>query len=120
VAELGGALLLRLLGHEAEADLGGCREYLVQCADQVDASVVDVCQWVLVRTCGAVALVLDTAEAIRVGRTPGPQGGAPGDGPCLVGGQDSRIANPAEAQAERLAPQPHDRGDVLVRRGDAP
>jgi hypothetical protein len=112
VAELGGAVLLRLLGHEAEADLGGCREYLVQCADQVDASVVDVCQWVLVRTCGAVALVLDTAEALRAGRTPGLQGCSPESELCSV--------VPAEAQAERLAPQPHDRGDVPARGGDSP
>jgi hypothetical protein len=48
VAELGGAVLLHVLGGEHDADLG----------------VLDACKKVLKRTCDAVALVLDTAEQL--------------------------------------------------------
>jgi hypothetical protein len=62
VAELGGAVLLRLLGFEHEADLGGCWEYIRGYAGQSDIEVVDACGRVLDRTCEAVALILDEAE----------------------------------------------------------
>jgi hypothetical protein len=63
-AELAGATLLRVLGYEAESDLGGCWEYLQHYAGVEKISVLDACGRLLDRTCGAVRLILDTAEMI--------------------------------------------------------
>ena len=65
VAELGGAVLLKLLGHDHEADLGGCWEYVRRYAGDEMIEVLSACGKVLDRTCGAVALILDSAEALR-------------------------------------------------------
>lgn len=65
VAELGGVVLLKLLGHDHEADLGGCWEYVRRYAGDEKIEVLSACGKVLDRTCGAVALILDTAEALR-------------------------------------------------------
>ncbi len=65
VAELGGAVLLKLLGHDHEADLGGCWEYIRRYAGDEKIEVLSACGKVLDRTCGAVALILDTAEGLR-------------------------------------------------------
>lgn len=70
VAELGGAVLLKLLGHDHEADLGGCWEYVRRYAGHEKIEVLSACGKVLDRTCGAVALILDTAEALRSGVDP--------------------------------------------------
>ncbi len=85
VAELGGAVLMRLLGHDHEADLGGCWEYVKRYAGDERVEVLSACGKVLDRTCGAVAQILDTAEAIRTeraGETTEPQAGGvrPGAG----------------------------------------
>ena len=61
VAELGGAVLLTLLGHEHEADVGGCFEYIKHYCDREDKDVGRTCLKLLDRICGAVALILDTA-----------------------------------------------------------
>jgi hypothetical protein len=63
VAELGGAVLLEILGLEREADLGGCWEYIQSYAEKEKVGVTETCVRVLDRTCRAVALILDTAEA---------------------------------------------------------
>ena len=63
VAELGGAVLLTVLGHEHDADLGGCWEYVNQYAQGTD--VLSVCGALLDRTCDAVALILDTAFDLK-------------------------------------------------------
>ena len=65
VAELGGAVILELLGFSHEADLGGCWAYITGYAEKKEITAVDACMRVLDRTCKAVALILDTAEAIR-------------------------------------------------------
>jgi hypothetical protein len=65
VAQLGGAVLLRILGYEHEADLGGCWEYIQHYATKSNIDVVDACGLVLDRTCEAVALILDEAERSR-------------------------------------------------------
>ena len=65
VAELGGATLLEILGHEAESDRGGCWEYLTTYAREAGIEPITACQRVLKRTCDAVALILDTAEQLR-------------------------------------------------------
>jgi hypothetical protein len=62
VAQLGGAVLLRILGFEHDADLGGCWDYIQNYAAQTGIEVLDACGRVLDRTCEAVALVLDEAE----------------------------------------------------------
>ena len=64
VAELGGAVLLRILGHDHDADLGGCWEYVQTFAKKEGIAVLDACNKVLTRTCEAVALILDTAEEV--------------------------------------------------------
>lgn len=64
VAELGGAVLLRLLGSEEEADLGGCWQYVKRHAGHDKAKALRACGDLLDRTCQAVALILDTAEEI--------------------------------------------------------
>ncbi len=64
VAELGGAVLLEVLGMGHDADVGGCWEYVQHYAEQERIGVTEACMRVLYRTCAAVGLILDTAEAI--------------------------------------------------------
>jgi hypothetical protein len=70
VAELGGAVLLRLLGLDNHADLGGSWRYIQQYASEQGIEVVEACGRMLDRTCRAVALVLDSAEAIKKNALP--------------------------------------------------
>ena len=65
VAELGGAVLLEVLGHETEADRGGCWDYVQRYATDAGIEPVAACQRVLKRTCDVVALILDTADGLR-------------------------------------------------------
>jgi hypothetical protein len=65
VAELGGAVLLQILGYENEADLGGCWQYVRSYAIKAEMALVDACGQVLDRTCAAIALILDTAQTIQ-------------------------------------------------------
>jgi hypothetical protein len=71
VAELGGAVLLKVLGHDHEADLGGCWQYIEGYARKQGMDVLKACNIVLERTCEAVALILDTAEEITADRLDG-------------------------------------------------
>ena len=64
VAELGGAILLEILGHKTDADRGGCWEYVSRYAKDGGLEPITACQRVLKRTCDSVALILDTAEAL--------------------------------------------------------
>jgi hypothetical protein len=66
VAELGGAVLLEILGFKQEADLGGCWEYIQSYAGKEDVGVAEACMRVLDRTCAAVGLILDTAEQTKL------------------------------------------------------
>ena len=65
VAELGGAVLLQILGYPHDADLGGWWKYIQSYAERAGLEVIDACGKVLQRTCEAVALILDTADALR-------------------------------------------------------
>jgi hypothetical protein len=67
VAELGGAVLLEILGFKREADLGGCWSYIQSYAQKEQIGVVEACMTVLDRTCAAVGLILDTAEQMKLG-----------------------------------------------------
>jgi len=64
VAELGGAVLLNILGYRHETDLGGCWEYIQHYAEAEEIDVLKACNLVLDRTCRAVALIPETAEAV--------------------------------------------------------
>lgn len=67
VAELGGAVLLQVLGYDYDVDLGGCWNYIQHYAKSAGTDELDACGKVLTRTCEAVALILDTAEQIQAG-----------------------------------------------------
>ncbi len=64
VAQLGSAVLLKILGFDHEADLGKTWEYIKFYAEKEGIEVVKACNLVLERTCEAVAVILDTAAAI--------------------------------------------------------
>lgn len=64
IAELGGAILLEVLGFERDADRGGCWQYVSGYAASAELEPVAACQKVLKRTCDAVALILDTAREL--------------------------------------------------------
>ena len=66
VAELGGAVLLEILGFKREADLGGCFGYIQTYAQKEKIGVAEACMKVLDRTCAAVGLILDTAEQMKL------------------------------------------------------
>jgi hypothetical protein len=65
VAELGGAVLLQVLGYAHDADLGGCWQYIRGYAEKAGIEVIDACGKLLQRTCEAVALILDAGEALQ-------------------------------------------------------
>jgi antirestriction protein ArdC len=67
VAELGGAILLEVLGYETDSDRGGCWAYVKAYADREGISPITACERVLNRACQAVAMILETAEAIKQG-----------------------------------------------------
>ncbi len=64
VGELGGAVLLTLLGNERQADVGGCFDYITRYCDKHDTDVGRTCLKLLDRVCEAVALILDTAGGL--------------------------------------------------------
>ncbi len=68
VAELGGAILLEMMGLPEAADRGGCWSYVAAYAHDGGLEPISACQRVLKRTCDAVALVLDTAEVLKAGQ----------------------------------------------------
>lgn len=71
VAELGGATLLRVLGYEVEADLGGAYEYCKAWAKAEKAELRSICCGVLTDIGAAVSFILEEAatspaEAVSV------------------------------------------------------
>ena len=62
VAELGGAILLEVLGFEQDSDRGGCYDYLEAYAKDAGLEPIQACADVLKRTCDAVNLLLTEAE----------------------------------------------------------
>ncbi len=70
VAELGGAVLLKVLGYDLDADLGGCWRYIEQYATAAEIEPLAACQKVLKRMCDGVALILDTAEELQLQTVP--------------------------------------------------
>ncbi len=70
VAELGGAILLEIIGQSEAADRGGCWSYVKAYADAAGIEPITACQRCLKRTCDAVALILDTAEQLAAQQQP--------------------------------------------------
>jgi hypothetical protein len=66
VAELGGAILLTCLGHDHDADTGGCWEYVQAYAKDAKLCPLVACQKVLKRTCDVVALILTESSTVAV------------------------------------------------------
>ncbi len=66
VAELGSATLLKCLGLEPDADLGGAFAYIERYAQTAQIPTVKACLNVLDRVCESVKLILDTAEKLQV------------------------------------------------------
>jgi hypothetical protein len=65
VAEFGGAVLLKMLGHDTEADLRGCWNYITAYSKSAGVHPLTACQRVLKRTCEALCLILDTADRLQ-------------------------------------------------------
>lgn len=70
VAQLGGSVLLRCLGHYEESDPGFAYEYIEQYCSKYKKKVAAVCTQVLDRTCHAVSLLLKEGERIANGLPP--------------------------------------------------
>jgi hypothetical protein len=64
VAELGGCILLHMLGKPEEADSGGCWQYIQRYAEVNELDPLTACIKMLDRTCQAVSLILDTAMKV--------------------------------------------------------
>jgi len=65
VAEFGGAVLLKCLGFDRDADLGGAYEYIQRYSETAKITPIRACMDALDRVCGAVNLIFDTAESHR-------------------------------------------------------
>ena len=65
IAELGGTILLEILGYQTESDRGGCWQYIKRYSDSAKIKPLTAITKVLNRTCQAVALILETAENIQ-------------------------------------------------------
>ncbi len=62
VAELGGAILMMVMGYDTDADLGGAWAYIQKYATTASIDPIKACMDVLKRTCEAVTMILDEAE----------------------------------------------------------
>ena len=62
---MGGAVLLECVGHPVESDRGGAWDYIQRYARDAGLEPISACQKVLGRVCDAVALILETADALR-------------------------------------------------------
>jgi len=65
VAELGGAVILKMLGYEHEADLGGAWSYIQGYTGKKKETAISVCMRLIDRICNCVNLILTDAEKIR-------------------------------------------------------
>ncbi|HEX4955067.1 MAG TPA: ArdC family protein [Thermoanaerobaculia bacterium] len=68
VAEVGGAVLLTLLGYEKQADAGGAYQYARSLCDEDEGKMLSLLTELIDRTCKAVQYVLDEAEKLAPGR----------------------------------------------------
>lgn len=68
VAELGGAVILSMLGHEQAADIGGAWEYISAYAAAEKKEPAAVCMQLVDRVAACVALILDEAQGLKDGQ----------------------------------------------------
>lgn len=64
VAELGGAALLKMVGQEYAADLGGCWEYIKAYNENDSDKTIKYCFKMINRVCECLNLILETAKNI--------------------------------------------------------
>ncbi len=62
VAEFAGAVLLKCIGMDVEADMGGAYDYIKSWSRSIDMDPVEACSKVLSRVCKVVDLILETAN----------------------------------------------------------
>jgi hypothetical protein len=65
VAELGGAILLRVMGFERDADIGGAWHYITAYCERANVDPLKACMDVLKRISEAVSLILEAAEHLK-------------------------------------------------------
>ena len=65
VAELGGAVLLSLLGMEKEADKGGCWEYIKYQSGGDNQKAFNHCRKLINRVCKNIELILETSQNVK-------------------------------------------------------
>ncbi len=65
VAELGGAILLRVMGFDRDADIGGAWDYISGYCKSANVEPIKACMDVLKRIGEAVSLILETAEHLK-------------------------------------------------------
>lgn len=65
VAELGGAILLRVMGYDRDADIGGAWDYIRKYCDSAKVDPIRACMDVLRRIGEAVSLILETADNLK-------------------------------------------------------
>lgn len=64
VAELGGSVLLQILGFEYESDLGGAWEYVKHYAGDDEKKTIKVCMYLIDRICKCVDTILKESDEI--------------------------------------------------------
>ena len=62
IAELGGAVLLCMIGRDKEADLGGAWHYIDKYAERIKKPPIQACERVVNRVCKAINLIVETAS----------------------------------------------------------
>lgn len=64
VAELGGAIILQMLGYEYSADIGGCLEYIEHYSGNDTGKAIQAATRLLERCCRAVDHIVETAQEL--------------------------------------------------------
>lgn len=65
VAELGGAILLRVMGYDRDADIGGAWDYIQHYCKSAKTDPLRACIDVLKRVGESVSLILETADNLK-------------------------------------------------------
>ena len=71
VAELGGAVLLHLIGEPEKADVGGAMDYARAFCEKYEEDLIPTLNRLIERTCQAVKLILETAESLSASQEGG-------------------------------------------------
>ncbi len=65
VAELGGAVLLQLLGFEIDADVGGAWNYIKSYSKNDKSKAISICCKLIDRICNCVAMILNAHDNVN-------------------------------------------------------